>query len=370
MKTPIVSDDRIIAVLSYARETLKLDATDLNFLCEAGSGNYRFAPIQAALAGACKVYAVTKSSSYGKACDIQEDVAEWACRFKVRERIQFIKLLSPEIVSDCDVVCNSGHVRPITAEIIGWMKTTAVIPLMWETWELRPDELDLEACRRRGILVMGTDEHHPALNLFRSNFFLMAKLLFDCGYDVYKDNILLCGSGHIGVSIVPYLLATGCRFSWMAQAHKVAEEYHRYIVSPVEATKQIKAFDALVIGELGHGTNYLSHGGLLDPTVLAKRNPRLQVIHIAGGANEKQIVEAGLSLYPRPLAPDGYMTVSPDYLGPRTTIELVTAGLSVGATMAKARLAGYSPGKAAKYTLATNPLATEFAGRLWDIAED
>lgn len=369
MRIPVVSDDRIVKLLSCARKTFKLDATDLAFLCEAGSNNYRFAPIQAALAGAAKVYAITKDSAYGKARDIQADVAEWAQRFKVKDRIQFINALSPEIVSDCDVVCNSGHVRPITAEIVSWMKETAVIPLMWETWEFRPGEVDLDACRRRGILVMGTNERDPPLNLFRSKFFVIAKLLFDCGYDVYKDNILLCGGGPRGVGAVAYLEATECSFSWIPGGHWVAPEYRYRVVSAPEATECIEEFDALVIDEVGFGANYLSHDGLLDPRELVKRNPLLQVIHIAGEANEKQIVDAGLSLYPRPLAPQGYMTVSPDYLGPRAVIELVTAGLSVGATMAKARLAGYSPPEAERYTLEANPLAMRFPEGLWDVGE-
>ena len=43
---------------------------------------------------------------------------------------------------EADVVTNSGHVRPIDAETVAWMKPTAVVPLMYEAWEL--------AARRRG----------------------------------------------------------------------------------------------------------------------------------------------------------------------------------------------------------------------------
>ena len=71
------------------------------------------------------------------------------------------------MVAQADIITNSGHVRPIDAEMIGWMKPTAVIPLMYEAWEFRDADLDLAACQRRGIVVAGTNERHPAISTCR-----------------------------------------------------------------------------------------------------------------------------------------------------------------------------------------------------------
>jgi hypothetical protein len=50
--------------------------------------------------------------------------------------------------------------------MISWMKPTAVIPLMFEAWEFRPSDLELAAAQQRGILVAGTNERHPDVDVF------------------------------------------------------------------------------------------------------------------------------------------------------------------------------------------------------------
>ena len=62
-----------------------------------------------------------------------------------------------------DIVTNSGHVRPIDARIAGWMRPDAVVPLMFEAWEIDMgrDDVDLAALRDRGIRYAGTNERHP-----------------------------------------------------------------------------------------------------------------------------------------------------------------------------------------------------------------
>ena len=57
--------------------------------------------------------------------------------------------------------------------------------------------------------------------------------------------------------------------------------------------------------------------------------------------------------------PFGYMTVSPDYLGYKTTLELTIAGLKVGEEMARCRLKGMSIKETTEYALSSN-LAMDF----------
>ena len=45
-------------------------------------------------------------------------------------------------LEDADIVTNSGHLRPLDEEAVGRMKPGAAIPLMYEAWELRPDDVD------------------------------------------------------------------------------------------------------------------------------------------------------------------------------------------------------------------------------------
>ena len=75
--------------------------------------------------------------------------------------------------------------------MIGWMKPGAVIPLMYEAWEFRSDDVDLAACRQWGVLVGGTNERHPMIDVFSFLGIMAIKLLTDAGVGVYASRILL-----------------------------------------------------------------------------------------------------------------------------------------------------------------------------------
>jgi len=62
---------------------------------------------------------------------------------------------------------------------------------MFEAWEFRASDLDLDACRRRGVQVAGTNERHPAVDVFSFLGAMALKLLFDAGIAVYRSRIVL-----------------------------------------------------------------------------------------------------------------------------------------------------------------------------------
>ena len=97
----------------------------------------------------------------------------------------------PAIVGSADIVTNSGRIRPIDAETVGHMKPSAVIPLMYESWEYRAADVDLEACRTRGILVGGTNERHPAVDVFSFLGQMALLQLHEAGIAVRGSRILL-----------------------------------------------------------------------------------------------------------------------------------------------------------------------------------
>ena len=99
----------------------------------------------------------------------------------------------------------------------------------------------------------------------------------------------------------------------------------------------------------------LSQEGFIPTALLKEKNPVVQIIHVCGSVNKNDIVQNGLSIYPEEPAPFGYMTVSPDYLGPKTILELNTAGLKVGEVMARCRLRGLTVKETVEYALSNIP---------------
>ena len=175
----INNSSRFIETIKESIRKLELDLEDLVVLTEAASGNYACTPIISALAGSEKVYAYGRDSRFGKAKDVIANIKKIAAKLEVNDKIEFITELDEDLISQADIVTNLGPLRPIGSEFINKMKETAAIPLMREPWEFREGEIDLKACKDRGIIVMGTNENHPDLLIFDYLGHLCAKKLFD-----------------------------------------------------------------------------------------------------------------------------------------------------------------------------------------------
>ena len=132
---------RINKLLKDCVSTFVLDLNELVILTEAATGAYLYTPVMAALAGAKMVYAITSDSLFGTKEEVKAETLQVAKYWGVEDKIRVIFNKEKEIVSECDIITNSGFVRPINRDMISWMKPTAVIPLMWEPWEFREGEL-------------------------------------------------------------------------------------------------------------------------------------------------------------------------------------------------------------------------------------
>jgi len=332
-----------------------LNLEGLTIFTEAATGNYLYTPLVAALAGARQVFAVTADSRYGRKEDVKELTMIEAKELGVDNAIIVLFEKDKNCLGKSDIITNSGFVRPITNEMASYMKPTTVIPLMWESWEFRAQDLDLEACREKGVLVLGTNERHPLLNLFRSLGFLVCKLLFEKGFEVYKDKLLLLASGYVGESIADFFMKNGINFDRVVFDDKAPEHQIPFVRSRDEVIGVLDSYDAIIIFEHYHDVDILSRNGFIATGLLRQRNPLVQIIHVCGSISKDDIVKEGLALYPNNIAPFGYMTVSADYLGFKSTIELNTAGLKVGEVMARCRLGGLSIKDTIEYTVKHSP---------------
>lgn len=171
-----------------------LDLKGLIVITECATGAYSCTPAIAGLAGAARVVAFGKDSSYGTFEGARKDVY---CLWEALGLSQNILLAtdSLDVLDDnsgkADIVTNSGHLRPLNSERIKRMKKGSVIPLMYESWEFRHTDLCLQTCQERGIPVAGTNERHPDIGVFDYLGPMAAKSLFNAGLEIYGNNILL-----------------------------------------------------------------------------------------------------------------------------------------------------------------------------------
>ena len=333
---------------------LELSLDGLVVYTEAASGPYLWTPLLAARAGAERVYALAADNHHHRAADVEAATCEAAARGGLGERVHVVRTKRSDQLAQADIVTNSATVRPITAADIDALKPTAALPLMWETWEFVATDLDLAACRRRGIIVLGTHEHQPPCNLLPYQGFLAVRVLFDLGLEVHKTSVVLLGRQPLGQEIERFLRAAGCAVETFGEGAIPYDELSADVVADHDAVLVAEAVDRdLLIGP----------GGRLEPEALAAANPDLRIGVIMGDVDAAAVRAAGLTLVPETLRGGGRMSCDASVLGPRPVLELYAAGLRVGAVIARARLAGLDVHDAVAAAL-RDGVAMDFEGDL------
>ena len=335
---------KLLRVRKLIYDTIKkfnLNLSELVVLTEAASGNYAYTPIIAALAGA-RVYAITRDSKYASAVEVIENTIKLAEYFNVRNKIQIFTEKRPEIISQADIVTNLGFVRPINKWFISHMKPTAVIPLMYETWEFRRDDIDLDECIKRGICVLGTNEEDNRLRIFDYLGLLCAKKLFECEIEIAYSKIVIIGSGKFGYYISKTLEDMNAEVIWFKDKKEICLD-------------KLEGCDAIIVAEHVRDEVIIGDNGYISPNDLSKVCRDAIIINLSGVIDRQSLDRYGIKYLPKEPVKARYMAWSLSELGPKPVIDLHTAGLKVGEIMARLRLKGLSPSETIREAL-KNPL--------------
>ena len=315
---PGFNQTRLLALMRAAVRRCQLDLSDAVVLTEAATGAYVVTPVLAALAGARQVLALARPTRYGTLEQVAALTTAVARAAGVHDRIRILTARNPVEVGQADVVTNSGHVRPIDAEMVSWMKPSAVVSLMYEAWEVRADDVDVAACIRRGISVAGTNERHPAVDVFSYLGIMATKLLLDAGIAVYGCTVVLCCDN----PFEPYIRAG------LVQAGAVVESTQR-----LDAAAAADC-DAVLVALLPKGEPVI---GRREAALIAARWPGAVVTQCWGDIDRSALAAAGVECWPRSAPPAGHMAILPAAVGPEATVRLQAGGLKVGEVLLRAR---------------------------------
>lgn len=340
---------RVDRLIRQAVDDLELDLRGTCVLTEAASGPFVVTAPMAALAGADRVVAVTRDSKFGTSDQVFEATLRLAESLGCSERIELRAEPARNFAHECDLVTNLGFVRPIDDDFLSRLPMTAVVSLMCEPWELRNEDVDIDACRRRGIPVIGTNETHPRLETFQYVGVLALKLLLETGLEVRRCRILVVGSDPFGAEIMDVLT-------------KLGSECRRYDPtgqwppSPSELEDDLKQCDAIVVSEHREPVPIIGAAGI--PAEILPSDLRL--VHVAGIVDATAIANRGLVKHPSEAAPLGRMTVTTGYVGPQPVVDLHAGGLRAGIDALRAFKSSRS--------VAESEAAAEYSGyglRIW-----
>jgi hypothetical protein len=313
---PGLDPRRLVRLMRAAVERCSLDLTGYTVLTEAASGAYAVTPVLAAMAGA-EVWALAGNTRYATSPELDKAVLDLAQRAGVTSRVQLIREKTPEVIGAADIVTNSGQVRPIDAAMVAQMKPTTVIPLMYESWEFRVADIDLDACHARDIPVAGTNENHPFVGFSAIIGAMAIRHLHDAGVAVHGCRILLLCDNSFGPIIEQSLKRSG------ADVIKTCQLTAAVLRIPC---------DAVLVALRPSNRIRL---GAADAQLLRDQAPGTVVVHYWGDSDYAALTAAGVPVWPTepPLA--GHMGILPSALGPEPVIRLQAGGLKVGELLAR-----------------------------------
>jgi len=318
----MVQNKKLVKYIKNSIKKFSLDLSDRIVLTEAATGNYVVTPIIAAAANAKIVYAFTKNSEYGSIDEVKKQTYSLAKELSVENKIMVVDRLDTIPFEDIHILTNTGFLRPINSDIISKLSQNCVIPLMYEPWEFRPGEIDLEACYRKGIKVYGTNENDERLKLFDYLGLNVIYILLGEGIFPIDHKIILIGCEKFVYPVFNILSQCGYKVDFITKyenSHFALQDYDAIII--LEHIRNI-----LIIGEKNKA--FIDKNQISEDTI---------VIHISGNVDFNNV---NFKYIPETIKPFSYMSIRADYLSPKAVIDLHTAGLKVAEGMLKANEMG------------------------------
>ena len=313
--------DNTIKTIKESIKKFNLNLEDKIVCTEAATGNYVVTPIIAALAGA-KVWAITKNSKYGSIEEVKSQTYTLANKLDVLNKIKIITSYDELEMDKIDILTNTGFNRPINKKVVDKLSSNCVIPLMWEPWEWRKEELDLKACYEKGIKVYGTNESDPRLKTMDYIGYIVLYFLLKNKLSPFSANVLVIGCEKFVMPIVYRLEKNDYEFC--------------KIIDYKENINNVSDYNAIVIAD--NLSDRLIIGKDINAFIQLKDlSKEALLIHIAGNIN---LYGENVKCEPKEPKVFPYMSFTTDFIDNQAVIDLHTAGFKVAEGMLKANQLG------------------------------
>ena len=343
----------MIREINIAKEQIKnfnLDLTNLTVITECANGFYAYNLFVPVFANAKKIIAVSKTTRYGSYKENKQNFIDIAAKLNIDiSNVEIVEELTENHLNEADIVTNTGHVRPITAVMMSHMKNTAVIPLMWETWEFRDEDLDLNSAIKNDILVLGTNETSKEIDMRGYAGVLGLAVLTYLQVEIYKTKVILFGEAVLGKAIVETFKNNGVEFLWFVNEKKEENQIEYNQISQYKT--EFQQSDVVLYAEHEYRKEILCEENSFSLKDLSKLNSEIKIGVIAGNISSDEMDSLEISYFPEHIMPPGYMSFQPYHMGARPVIELFASGLKIGEEMSRKRIDRNSLEETIKYMI-------------------
>jgi hypothetical protein len=321
---------RALQIIKRSIARMKLNLAGYSVLTEVGSNNYLYTPTIAAMGGASKVYACSADNSRFRFIDVANECKEILKYAGLDDKVDIIT--HQEIYSVLpfvDVITNSGFLRPLDKSKLSIIKSSAVVPLMYEAWEVRNSDIDIDYCKRNNIKVSGTSECHPLVNVFDAVGTLAIKLSLEAGFELYNNNIAVWSKDNFGIKAREGFINAGAASANIFNDTK-------------ELMHHLPNIDLMFICDYNETNCYFGDNGLFNLNEIVALNPCLGIVHLYGNIDNELLKQHGIKVYPDKLGKACHMSESLAYIGATPVIDLQVAGFKVAEEMLKDELSSLS----------------------------
>ena len=316
----------------------RVNSLDLNLkgkvvLTEAATGAYVVTPVLAALAGA-KVFAYSRASYYGSVNEVFQKTKKVYQNHGIPLDIEFIKTLTPEVIAKADIITNSGHLRPLNREKLQYAKDHVVIPLMYEAWEWRSEDMDIDYIRERGFKIGATNERHLEVDVFNYLGDMAIKQILDAGLCLYKNKFILICNNDFG----PYIAKVVSKMCKSLGVIDKEENKHKYQAENIQwisnfpdviIPEEFRDAEAVIFTAYPFDKTWI---GIETEIKIEKLKASLDhpfILRFAGDIDCQEMDTNGISYFPEKVQ-RGHMGILPSAVGYDPIIRLQAGGLKVG----------------------------------------
>ncbi len=325
---------RIKSKLLQQIDLLKLNLSGKVVLTEAATGAFVITPIMAALAGA-KVYAFTKATKYGSVNEVilqTRKITELFYGYNLD--LHIITELTPDIIYEADIITNSGHLRPLDKKKLKYAKSGVVIPLMYEAWELRDKDIDIDYTNKMRIIVGATNERHPNVDVFNYLGDMALKMIFDANLCPYRNKFILFCNNDFG----PYVANTLSKVCGSLAVCDLIENKEKYDALQIDwignfpeftVPEKYKKCDAVIFTAYPFDKIWI--GQKNTPILIGKLKAEIDnpyILRYAGDIDCKALDANGVNYFPYSVK-SGHMGILPSEIGFDPIICLQAGGLKV-----------------------------------------
>lgn len=314
------------AIIDLTEDLQLTDGAGYRVLTEAATGAYASTAVIAAVAG-MEVHALSRGSQWGTSIEAVSQTEQLRLEVeRLSGKIPTINYISRSSLPEkIDIVMNCGAVRPIDASIAEAMSSHSCVALMFEDWELRESDIQLEELKRRSIPIIATRETHPKLNIFHWVGLASIELINRCVEKPSEKNILILSNSPFHDNIKKALEANFSNIvsspNYQLDFPKISQWLQNFLRSP--AGKMVDGIFSCVYpfdkALLGIGSKYE-----IDLTEFTNQEGRF-LVRLCGGVG-RELLEQNIAIYPAHLAP-GHMAILLSEIGWEPILRLQAGSL-------------------------------------------